>query len=117
MSKPYRTSDFLARRADAAAKAAKDAARAERLARARADIERGRTGQPPSLFKVEPGGRRDRGGVVAPHQSRVGRRFDDEAALAAHGSSYRSGNLLRCTGSVRFLRLRSALSSTRQTGR
>jgi hypothetical protein len=40
MSKPYRTSDFLARRADAAAKAAKDAARAERLARARADIER-----------------------------------------------------------------------------
>ena len=40
MSKPYRTSDFLARRADATAKAAKDAARAERLARARADIER-----------------------------------------------------------------------------
>ena len=40
MSKPYRTSDFLARRADAAQKAAKDAARAERLARARADIER-----------------------------------------------------------------------------
>ena len=40
MSKPYRTSDFLARRADAAAKAAKDAARAERLALARADIER-----------------------------------------------------------------------------
>jgi hypothetical protein len=39
-SKPYRTSDFLARRADAAQKAAKDAARAERLARARADIER-----------------------------------------------------------------------------
>ena len=39
MSKPYRTSDFLARRADAAQKAAKDAARAERLARARADIE------------------------------------------------------------------------------
>jgi hypothetical protein len=37
MSKPYRTSDFLARRADAAAKAAKDAARAERLARARAE--------------------------------------------------------------------------------
>ena len=29
-SKPYRTSDFLARRADAAQKAAKDAARAER---------------------------------------------------------------------------------------
>jgi hypothetical protein len=40
MSKPYRASDFLARRADAAAKAAEDAARAERLARARADIER-----------------------------------------------------------------------------
>ena len=40
MSKPYRTSDFFGRRADAAAKAAKDAARAERLARARADIER-----------------------------------------------------------------------------
>jgi hypothetical protein len=39
-SKPYRTSDFLARRADAAQKAAKDAVRAERLARARADIER-----------------------------------------------------------------------------
>ena len=39
-SKPYRTSDFLARRADAAQKAAKDAARAERLARARAGIER-----------------------------------------------------------------------------
>jgi hypothetical protein len=39
MSKPYRTSELLARRADAAAKAAKDAARAERLARARADIE------------------------------------------------------------------------------
>jgi hypothetical protein len=36
MSKPYRTSDFLARRADAAAKAAKDVARAERLARANA---------------------------------------------------------------------------------
>src|SRR6266404_2244784 len=31
MSKPYRMSDFLARRADAAQKAAKDAARAERL--------------------------------------------------------------------------------------
>src|ERR1700738_5371820 len=40
MSKPYRTSDFLARRADAEAKAAKDVARAERLARDRADIER-----------------------------------------------------------------------------
>ena len=40
MSKPYRTSDFLARRADAAQKAVKDAARVERLARARADIER-----------------------------------------------------------------------------
>ena len=40
MSKPYRTSDFLARRAGAAQKAANDAARAERLARARADIER-----------------------------------------------------------------------------
>jgi hypothetical protein len=39
-SKPYRASDFLARRADAAQKAAKDAVRAERLARARADIER-----------------------------------------------------------------------------
>jgi hypothetical protein len=39
-NKSYRTSDFLARRADAAKKAAKDAARAERLARARADIER-----------------------------------------------------------------------------
>jgi hypothetical protein len=38
--KPYRTSDFLARRADAAQKAAKDAVRAERLAQARADIER-----------------------------------------------------------------------------
>jgi hypothetical protein len=37
-SKPYRTSDFLARRADAAQKATKDAARAERLARA--EIER-----------------------------------------------------------------------------
>ena len=39
-SKSYRNSDFLTRRADAARKAAKDAARAERLARARADIER-----------------------------------------------------------------------------
>ena len=38
--KSYRTSDFLARRADAAQKVAKDAARAERLARGRADIER-----------------------------------------------------------------------------
>ena len=39
-SKSYRNSDFLARCADAAQKAAKDTARAERLARARADIER-----------------------------------------------------------------------------
>jgi hypothetical protein len=39
-SKSYRTSDILARRADAAQKAGKDAARAESLARARADIER-----------------------------------------------------------------------------
>jgi hypothetical protein len=38
--RPYRTSDFLARRADAAQKVAKDAVRAERLARARADIDR-----------------------------------------------------------------------------
>ena len=38
MSKSYRTSDFLARRADAAAKAAKDAARAERLARNGRDV-------------------------------------------------------------------------------
>ena len=40
MSKPYRTSDFLARRADAAQKVAKDAARADRLALARGEIER-----------------------------------------------------------------------------
>jgi hypothetical protein len=39
-NKSYRTSDFLARRADAAQKATKAAARAERLALARADIER-----------------------------------------------------------------------------
>ena len=39
-SKPYRASDFLVRRADAAQKVAKDAVRAERLARARADIDR-----------------------------------------------------------------------------
>ena len=54
---------------------------------------RGRTGQPPSLFKVEPGGRRDRGGVVAAYPSRVGRRFDDETALAAHGSSQSRGHV------------------------
>jgi hypothetical protein len=40
MSKFYRILDLLARRADAAQKVVKDAARAERLARARADIER-----------------------------------------------------------------------------
>ena len=48
-SKPYRSSDFLARRADAAQKTVKDAARAERLARARADIERTLAAREPML--------------------------------------------------------------------
>src|ERR1700719_1342247 len=78
---------------------------------------RGRTGEPPRLLQMEPGGRRDRGGVVVARSSRIGRSGDDKIAHAAERPAYRSGGLLRSTSRDQLLRIRGAFSSTRKAGR